>query len=108
MKTIKGIIDFFLGILLLLYIHVGAVTLVIVILTIIMVLFGSFGNVLVSLFMYPLYALGISQLIYVVPMVTVFSQRQQFNLMKGVIVGAILTALLNGLYWFSYLNSTLK
>ena len=36
------------------------------------------------------------QLLYVIPLVLWFRRRQYWGLMKGVIIGAVLTALLNG------------
>jgi hypothetical protein len=44
-------------------------------------------------------AIGLAQAIYVVPAIVVLSRRQQWGLMKGVIVGAVITALLNGGCW---------
>lgn len=40
--------------------------------------------------------IGLVQLIYVVPIALWLSRRRQFALMKGVIIGAVLTALANG------------
>ena len=39
---------------------------------------------------------GLTQLIYVIPIVFWLKRRQRWGLIKGVIIGAILTALLNG------------
>ncbi|NEQ49977.1 MAG: hypothetical protein F6K11_07580 [Leptolyngbya sp. SIO3F4] len=36
------------------------------------------------------------QLLYVIPLVLRFRRRRQFGMMKGVIIGATLTALVNG------------
>ena len=36
------------------------------------------------------------QLLYVIPLILRFQRRRQFGLMKGVIIGATLTALVNG------------
>lgn len=39
---------------------------------------------------------GLTQLFYVIPVVFWFRRQQQWGLMKGVIIGAVITALLNG------------
>lgn len=36
------------------------------------------------------------QLLYVIPMIIRFRRRRKFGMMKGVIIGAVLTALVNG------------
>jgi uncharacterized BrkB/YihY/UPF0761 family membrane protein len=53
------------------------------------------------------YGVGITQLIYVIPLIIYYRKQQKYGLMKGVIVGAVITALLNGGCWF-YLFSVLK
>jgi hypothetical protein len=55
----------------------------------------SFG----LLWIYPVSGIGISQLLYVIPLIIRLKQRQEWGLMKGVIIGAVLTALLNGGCW---------
>jgi hypothetical protein len=55
----------------------------------------NLGNVLITAFL----AIGLAQAIYVVPAIVVLSRRQQWGLMKGVIIGAVITALLNGGCW---------
>ena len=42
---------------------------------------------------------GLSQLFYVIPLVFWLKRRQRWGLMKGVIIGAVITALLNGSCW---------
>ena len=49
----------------------------------------EFFNIFISI-------IGLPQLIYVIPIVFWLKRRQRWGLMKGVIIGAILTALLNG------------
>lgn len=48
-----------------------------------------------SLLVYAVFRIGISQLLYVVTLVISLKQRQEWGVMKGVIIGAVLTALLN-------------
>ena len=43
--------------------------------------------------------LGIAQLIYVIPAIVILRRRRNFTLVKGVIIGAVVTALLNGGCW---------
>ncbi len=46
-----------------------------------------------------LFGIGISQLIYVIPVVFWARSQEKWGLMKGVIIGAVITALLNGGCW---------
>ncbi|MBW4540980.1 MAG: hypothetical protein KME43_17775 [Myxacorys chilensis ATA2-1-KO14] len=48
---------------------------------------------------------GVAQLVYVIPLVIYLNRKRQFGLMKGVIIGAVLTALLNGGCWILFLGS---
>ncbi len=50
------------------------------------------------------FGIGISQLVYVIPVSLWLRQRRQFGLMKGVIIGAVITALLNGACWLVVVN----
>ena len=49
---------------------------------------------------YVIYSIGIVQLLYVVPLVFILKQKQQWEWMKGIIIGAVLTALLNAVFFF--------
>ncbi|MEM8810120.1 MAG: hypothetical protein AAGF01_29220 [Cyanobacteria bacterium P01_G01_bin.38] len=53
-----------------------------------------------------LMATGISQLIYIVPIVLWLWENRRFGWMKGLIVGAVITALLNGGCWLIFLESS--
>jgi hypothetical protein len=57
---------------------------------------------IVMLVVHALEGVGIAQLLYVIPLVIWFRQRRQWGLMKGVIIGAVITALLNGGCWLIY------
>lgn len=43
--------------------------------------------------------IGITQLIYIIPLIIWLIRQRRWGLMKGVIIGAVLTALLNGGCW---------
>ncbi|MBD0345125.1 MAG: hypothetical protein ICV63_09955 [Coleofasciculus sp. Co-bin14] len=47
-----------------------------------------------------------TQFIYVIPVVLWLKRQQRWGLMKGIIIGAVLTALLNGgcWLWVSFTN----
>ncbi|MEO0538246.1 MAG: hypothetical protein AAF215_30845 [Cyanobacteria bacterium P01_A01_bin.123] len=45
------------------------------------------------------FGVGVFQLLYVVPLIIYLIRKRNFALMKGVIVGAVLTALVNGGCW---------
>jgi hypothetical protein len=49
-----------------------------------------------QIFLFSLLGIGISQLVYVIPIAIQLNRRQQWGTMKGLIIGAVLTALLNG------------
>ncbi len=61
---------------------------------------GSLLNALVgilnALIIYTLLGLGVSQLLYVIPLVLQLHRRRRWGLIQGVILGALLTAVLNG------------
>ncbi len=48
------------------------------------------------------YQLGLFQSIYVIPLCIYLNRRRQRNYMKGVIIGACTTALLNGACWWTF------
>jgi len=52
-----------------------------------------------------LFSLGLSQLIYVLPAIAVTAMRRKFAIMKGVIICAVITALLNGGCWLVVVNA---
>ncbi len=92
----KGIMS---GIFLLIGLHIAAVILGIIVLFIHFALVGQ-DNYLTLLFFGSFFAgLGIVQLIYVIPAIIVLRRRGEFALLKGLIIGAVVTALLNGGCW---------
>lgn len=50
-------------------------------------------------FLFLLSSPGLTQLIYVIPVVLWLKRQQRWGWMKGIIIGAVLTALLNGGCW---------
>ena len=87
------------GIFLLIGLHIAAVILGIIILLIHFYLVGQ-DNYLTLLFFGSFFGgLGIVQLIYVIPAIFILRRRRSFTLVKGVIIGAVVTALLNGGCW---------
>ena len=64
----------------------------------------SYSTVVLS---YGILGLGLSQLLYIVPIVISLKRKQKWGEMKGVIIGAILTALISGgcfLLLFSFIG----
>jgi len=49
-----------------------------------------------TLFLFLTFGIGLSQLVYIIPIAVRFARRRQWGRMKGVIIGAVFTALLNG------------
>jgi hypothetical protein len=63
-----------------------------------MILFGSIFNgsiILSTMFNVLFYWMGISQFVYLIPVMLVFRRRRRFEMVKGITIGAILTILLN-------------
>ncbi len=86
-NEIPGIIG---GIFLLLGIHV-LVLVVVVFLSVFTTVTPSLGI--------PILCIGLFQFLYVIPISFSLRRQQRWGLMKGVIIGAVLTALLNGGCW---------
>lgn len=108
MRQRNETVEIFGGVLLLLGMHFAAFWLV-YLLIILISRFNSFvptpiGTYITTdyRFLILLVSPGLTQLIYVIPIVFWLKRRQRWGLMKGVIIGAILTALLNGgcFLWF--------
>lgn len=91
----------FLGILLLTGCHILALT----ILGAIASAASSTGNSSIGIiYLYALLGIGITQLIYVIPLVFWLRRERKWGFMKGIIIGAVLTALLNGGCWLLFNN----
>ena len=102
----KGIVS---GIFLLIGLHIAAVILGSIVLFIHFSLVGKDNYLTLLLFGPFLAGLGIAQLIYVIPAIFILRRRRNFTLVKGVIIGAVVTALLNGGCWlFVYLGGMLN
>ncbi|MBD2084988.1 hypothetical protein NDI49_11155 [Trichocoleus sp. ST-U3] len=52
----------------------------------------------------PILCIGLFQFLYVIPISFSLRRQQRWGLMKGVIIGAVLTALLNGGCWLLILS----
>ena len=92
----KGIVS---GIFFLIGLHIAAVILGIIVLLIHFSLVGQDNYLTLLLFGSFFAGLGIVQLIYVIPAIFILRRRRNFTLVKGVIIGAVVTALLNGGCW---------
>lgn len=60
---------------------------------------GKLSSVISTILLYALLVIGLSQLVYVVPTILWARSQQKWELMKGIIIGAVFTALLNGGCW---------
>ena len=87
------------GIFLLIGLHIAAVILGIIILLIHFYLVGQDNYLTLLLFGSFFAGLGIVQLIYVIPAIIFLRRGREFALLKGLIIGAVVTALLNGGCW---------
>jgi len=52
-----------------------------------------------SILLFSALGIGITQLIYIIPLIIRLVRQRNWGLMKGVIIAAVLTALLNGGCW---------
>ncbi|MBD0343625.1 MAG: hypothetical protein ICV63_02060 [Coleofasciculus sp. Co-bin14] len=62
-------------------------------------------NILVMFLVFTIPFIGLVQLFYVVPIAIRRRNRQQWESMKGVIIGAVITVLLNGGCWLWFLGN---
>ena len=62
-------------------------------------LYFSFSAGGESLSFFLLFGIGVTQLLYVVPMVVHFRKKREFGVAKGIVIAASLTFLLNGACW---------
>ena len=62
------------------------------------------SNQLLIVPLFLVFAIGISQLLYVLPLCIWLNRRRQLGMRNGVIIGAVLTALLNGSCFIYLLN----
>ncbi|PMB50877.1 hypothetical protein CEN40_00635 [Fischerella thermalis CCMEE 5205] len=58
------------------------------------------------IFLVYFFGIGITQVVYIIPVLLRLKRQEKFALMKGVIIGAIFTALLNGGCWIWVINLT--
>ncbi len=63
---------------------------------------SSLSGMLTTALTFGLFGIGISQWLYVTPLLIRLRRREQMGLFKGVLIGALLTMLLNGgcFIWF--------
>lgn len=104
MSQRNEIVQIISGIFLLLGLHIFAVTVLSLLVYAVNMLGGTTILPINNLWLYAVFGIGISQLLYVIPLIIRLKQRQEWGLMKGVIIGAVLTALLNGGCWLFLIN----
>ena len=99
----KGIVS---GIFLLMGLHLAALILR-SILGPIFISIGGIGYYIARFLGLGIFGIGIAQLIYVVPAIIVLRRRRHFAVLKGLIIGATITALLNGGCWLLIYSITM-
>ena len=101
-NEVKGII---LGVIMLFVAHVAAFYLIFGLLYLIMLINHPIFKPIMDYlntdyqFLYLFFYPGLTQLIYVIPVCYWLNRKRRIGLMKGVIIGAVITALLNGGCW---------
>lgn len=88
MNVFIGVLSTFVG-------HAIALFTLYLLASVIMNFFSSLSNLLI-LFLYAVFGIGLTQFLYVVPLCFWLRKRERFDTMKGVMIGAVLTLLLNG------------
>lgn len=83
--------DFLFGFLLVILLHIF--------IFIILFLFSSYSSQITNIALYAFFGIGISQILYVAPTIIFLVRRQDWQIMKGVILGAVVTALANAGCW---------
>ncbi len=91
MKSKKEINNILLGVFLLLVMHSAAFVILKVFASVII----KFNPTLATYIILPFLNLGVSQLFYVIPTIILLKRKKQFSRMTGVIIGAVITLLLN-------------
>ena len=86
-------------------IGVGLVLLMHLVAAIIFFIIASNSYALSNSAMLGIFGVGLSQFIYVIPTIVVTAIKRKFAIMKGVIIGAVITALLNGGCWLIVVNA---
>jgi phosphotransferase system glucose/maltose/N-acetylglucosamine-specific IIC component len=71
-------------------------------------LFDKVISALVGILLASLFFIGFAQLVYVIPVCIWLKRRQKRELMKGVIIGAVITPLLNGGCCYGYILQDYK
>ena len=94
MKSKKEINNIILGTFLLLGMHSAAFVVLKILASVIL----KFNTALAANIIFPIFYIGVLQLIYVVPAVIWLKRKKQTGRIKGVIIGAVITALSNILY----------
>lgn len=93
------------GFLLVLGMHVVFVVTVFLLLYLFNVLAATFDpssrlvGIMLSAGIYSIFWIGLTQLLYVIPTLFFLKRRQRFGIFKGVVIGAVVTALLSGGCW---------
>ena len=52
-----------------------------------------------SIAIFGIFCIGFAQVLYIIPLIIYLVNRKASGLVKGVIIGALLTALINGVCW---------
>jgi Na+/proline symporter len=94
MSQRNEVLQFFLGILFLFGMHIISAIAIFLLGYIISPIFGNYT--FLGVWIYAAYGFFLIQLLYVIPVTLWLRRQQRIGMMKGMIVGAVITALLNG------------
>ncbi|HEY9705276.1 MAG TPA: hypothetical protein V6C58_22750 [Allocoleopsis sp.] len=89
------------GIFLVIPLHIAAITITATLTGVLQsIIPGSYPILIMAMF-----GIGIFQFLYVIPTLIILYNKEEWGLMKGVIIGAIITFLLNGGCWLLLLSA---
>ncbi len=94
MSQRNEVLQFFLGILFLFGMHIISAIAIFLLGFVISPIFGNYR--FLAVWIYGAYGFFLIQLLYVIPATLWLRRQQRIGMMKGMIVGAVITALLNG------------
>lgn len=100
MSQQNEVLEIIRGILLLLGLHIVAGIVIFVIGLIIGQIFGNYT--FLGVWIYGSYGFFLLQLLYVIPLIIRLKRQSKVARMKGVIIGAVITALLNGACFLAF------
>ncbi|MEO1620709.1 MAG: hypothetical protein AAFU53_06700 [Cyanobacteria bacterium J06632_3] len=94
MRRNRSALKIFLGVCLLFLAHIVVIMGLVALISVLPR--NGLNNTLQTITFFAVFAIGIFQIVYALPMMLYLQRRRQDNLLKGVSIGVVITVLLNG------------